>query len=156
MKLVIGHMYKGSLSGLGQDNADKPYMKQGDEQGRIFTYSETFKNNRAQYYKLLADRCYATFRCVVRGEYVDPDEMISFDSDGIDDLAGLRSEITRIPLKPNANNIIQLMTKQDMKRMQIDSPNQADSVVMCFANPMSVNVEWKTPKVNAPKRGARR
>lgn len=131
------HMFRGSLSGKGQDNANKVYMpKYGDnEQSKPKTYAETFKNNRAQYYTELATRCYNTYRCVVKGEYVDPDEMISFDSDGIDNMAGLRSEICRIPKKDNPNGLIQIMNKKEMKALGIDSPNEGDSVMMGLFKP---------------------
>ena len=129
------HMFKGSLSGVAQDNARLPYMKIGDENQKPATYSETFKNNRAQYYTLLANRCYNTYRAVVRGDYVDPDDMISFDSDGIDNIRNLRSEITRIPRKKNANDLIQIMDKQQMKGEGIPSPNEADSVMMLMYTP---------------------
>lgn len=130
------HMFRGSLSGKGQDHAEKIYQPQyGDEHTKPKTYQETFKNNRSQYYTMLATRCYNTYRCVVKGEYVDPDEMISFDSDGIENLAGLRSEICRIPKKDNANGLIQIMNKKDMKLLEIDSPNEADSVMMCLFIP---------------------
>lgn len=131
------HMFRGSLSGIGQDNAKQVYMPQygDDEQASPKTYAETFKNNRAQYYTELANRCYNTYRCVVKGEYVDPDEMISFDSDGIDNLSGLRSEMCRIPKKDNPNGLIQIMNKKEMKSLDIDSPNDADSVMMGLFKP---------------------
>lgn len=130
------HIFKGSLSGSGQDNAKKVYQPQyGDEDTDPKTYAETFKNNRAQYYWMLRDRCYSTYRCIVKGDYVDPDEMISLDTEGIEDVIGLRSEMCRIPTKPNANGLIQIMSKQEMKANKIDSPNEADSVMMCLFSP---------------------
>jgi phage terminase large subunit len=125
------HMFRGSLSGSGQDDAEKIYLPQyGDEHTKAKTYAETFRNNRARYYTDLATRCYNTYRCVVRGEYVDPDEMISFDSEGIDNLSGLKSEMCRVPSKPNPSGLIQIMNKKEMKTEGIESPNQADSVMM--------------------------
>ena len=130
------HMFRGSLSGKGQDHADKIYQPQyGDEHTKPKNYAETFKNNRSQYYTMLATRCYNTYRCVVKGEYIDPDEMISFDSEGIDDLPGLRSQVCRIPRKDNANGLIQIMNKKDMKLLEIESPNETDSIVMSLFIP---------------------
>lgn len=130
------HMYRGSLSGKGQDNADEIYMPvYGGEHKKPETYAETFKNNRAQYYTELASRCYNTYRCVIKEQYVDPDLMISFDSDGIDDMVNFRSEICRIPKKKNNNGLIQIMNKEEMKVLEIDSPNMADSVVMTLFIP---------------------
>jgi phage terminase large subunit len=131
------HMFRGSLSGVGQDNGKKIYMPQeGDEDTKPKTYAETFKNNRAQYYIDLARRCHNTYRCVVKGDYVDPDDMISFDSDGVEDMQGLRSEMCRIPRKPNANGLEQIMNKDEMKKLGIESPNMADPVMMCLFTPI--------------------
>lgn len=130
------HMFRGSLSGSAQDNATRKYIPEdGDRDTKTKTYAETFKNNRAQYYIELANRCYNTFKCVERGEYIDPDDMISFDSEGIDDLAGLKSQLCRIPRKPNGSGLIQIMSKQDMKKLDIESPNDGDSVMMCLFKP---------------------
>ena len=85
-------MFKGSLSGKGQDNAQKIYQGDYGSNTKAATYEQTFRNNRAQYYTLLADRLYNTYKCVVKGEYVDPAEMISFDSDGIENMDALRAE----------------------------------------------------------------
>jgi len=137
------HMFKGSLQGSAQDNANEKYMDLNDDSdSKSKTYAETFKNNRAQYYINLRDRIYNTYKCVVKGEYVDPDEMISFDSDGIEDIDSLRTQLTRLPKKPNPNGLIQLMNKQEMKREGIDSPNEGDSVMMCLFKP-PVKTEWE-------------
>jgi len=130
------HMFRGSLSGIGQDNAKKIYQPQYGDESAKKTYAETFKNNRAQFYTDLATRCYNTYRCVVKGEYVDPDDMISFDSDGIENITRLRSEICHIPKKDNPNGLIQIMNKKEMKLLGIDSPNDADSVMMCLFKPV--------------------
>jgi len=128
-------MFKGSLSGKGQDNAERLYQKEYGDKTNQLTNAEVFKNNRAQYYIALADRCYNTYRCVVKGEYVDPDEMISFDSDGIESIPALRSELCRIPRKNNSNGLQQIMNKQEMKSQGIDSPGMADSIMMAMFTP---------------------
>lgn len=133
---VKWHMFKGSLSGSGQDNADDIYLKESGVPGEDqFTYAETFKNNRSQYYLDLANRFYNTYRVVAKGEYADVDDMISLNSDGIDNIASLRSELCRIPRKPNAGGLEQIMAKQDMAKLQIASPNMADSVMMTMWKP---------------------
>jgi phage terminase large subunit len=119
--------FRGSLSGVGQDDGERVYQEK--------TYAETFKNNRARYYNDLATRFFNTYRAVTKGEYIDPDEMISLDSDGILDMDRLRSELCRIPTKPNANGLIQIMNKQDMKKEGIASPNMADAIMMTMICP---------------------
>lgn len=138
------HPFKGSLRGSAQDNADKPYLDPNEvdaETGKKknqdkITYKDVFYNNRAQYYIALRDRMYNTYRCVIKGDYVDPDQMISFDSDGIRDAIEMRSEISRIPEVDNPNGLIQIMNKKQMKANDIDSPNESDSVMMSLFKPI--------------------
>jgi phage terminase large subunit len=73
---------------------------------------------------------------VVHGEYSDPDNLISFSS-SIKLLQMLRSELCRIPKKPNGAGMIQIMSKEDMRKLGIKSPNMADSVMMALDNPVS-------------------
>ena len=130
------HMFRGSLSGSGQDNADQIYMPEsGDQDTNPKTYAETFKNNRAQYYIELSRRLYNTYRCVKKGEYVDPDDMISFDTSGIESIDGFRSELCRIPRKSNPSGLEQIMSKQEMKANDIESQNMGDSVMMALFKP---------------------
>ena len=139
-KKISYHAFRGSLSGSGQDNADRVYLETENEQEKAKTYSDTFKNNRAQYYELLARKFYNTHRCVENGDYVDPDQMISLDSLGIKDMDRLKSELCRIPRKPNNTGLYQIMSKQDMKKLSIASPNMADAIMMSMWSPQ-IN-EW--------------
>lgn len=131
------HMFRGSLSGKGQDNAEKMYEPMEGDGRASKQYMHTFKNNRAQYYWDLARRFKNTYDFVVKGKYVNPDDMISLNSEGIDDIVGLRSEVCRIPTKPNAQGLIQIMSKEDMKKEGIVSPNQADAIMQSLFNPPS-------------------
>lgn len=145
-KPVQFHMFRGSLSGTGQDNAKRRYMatdfdSQKDQKTKLKTYAETFKNNRAQYYIRLADRFYNTYRCVVRGEYVDPEDMISLNSEGIDNIIDLKSQLCRIPRKPNGSGLQQIMNKTEMKSNGIDSPNEGDSVMMLMFTPTQAKIK---------------
>lgn len=135
-KRIDYHMFKGSLSGSGQDNADIIYDKQSRQSGeKQYTYKDTFKNNRAQYYSELARRFYNTYKLVEHGVYCDVDECISIDSNGVDSIASLRSELCRIPSKHGHGGLIQIMNKQEMKKEGISSPNMGDSVMMTMWNP---------------------
>ena len=133
------HMFKGSSSGSGQDRAEQMYLKESAPAGsEQVTYADTFKNNRSQYYTELADRMYNTYKMVTRNEVIDVDRLLSFDSNGIDNIKKLRSEICRIPEKPSTG-LIQIMSKQDMKKLKISSPNMADSVMMSMWNPKTTS-----------------
>ena len=87
---------------------------------------------------MLRDRIYNTFRAIVHGEYKDPDTLISFDS-SIESLSKLRAELCRMPVKPNANGLIELYTKSIMKsRFKVDSPNLGDSIMMLMREPVII------------------
>lgn len=95
------------------------------------TNKEVFRNKRAQFYWMLRDRIYATFRAVTLKLYTDPEKMISFSS-SITIIDRVRSEVCRIPKKYNANGLIQIMSKEEMAKLTppIKSPNLADSIMM--------------------------
>lgn len=125
-------MFKGSES---VENPDQAYQViDGENLHHVKTNKQTFRNKRAQFYWRLRDRFYNTYRAVVKGEYINPDELISLSS-AIDDIDGLRAEVCRIPKKPNGNGIIQIMSKVEMAKLEIPSPNRADSMMMAMIEP---------------------
>ena len=129
-KKTLVAQYKGSES---VDNPDSPY----EPADKISiqnqkTNKESIKNCRAQYYFELRNRIYRTYIAVTQSVYTDPDTMISFSSD-MTELTQLRSELCRLPIKPNPNGIFELYTKEEMlRKFKIPSPNLADSVKMLF------------------------
>ena len=121
-------MFKGSESPTNPNAIYQPV--DGEDKHKVKTNAETFYNKRAQNYWKLHDRFYNTYRAIDSGDYINPDEMISISSE-IPYITQFRSEICRIPRKPNGNGKIQIMTKQEMKsRYKIKSPNLADSAMM--------------------------
>lgn len=124
-KKISLDMYRGSES---PRHPKAVYERIGD---KAKTNEETFTNKRAQAYWLLRERMRKTYNAVTKKEYQSPDELVSFSSD-IRLLDALRSELCRIPTTPNGAGKIQLMSKQDMKKQGIKSPNLADSVVMAM------------------------
>lgn len=130
-KKIDFQMFKGSES---PDFPNKKYQEGSKEKGHAKSNKDIFKNKRAQYYWMLRDRFYNTYLAVIRGEYIDPDQMISISSE-VEDIPGLRSEVCRIPKKPNGNGMIQIMTKLEMKKKyKIESPNRADTLMMSMRN----------------------
>lgn len=124
-------MFKGSES---PENPDAMYVKnEHDHKGK--RNRDTFANKRAQFYWSLRERFFATHRAVTKGEYINPDEMISLPS-GLKNIDALRSEVCRIPQKRNNNGKIQIMSKIDMakKPYQLPSPNMADALMMCMVS----------------------
>jgi phage terminase large subunit len=129
-------MFKGSQS---PDDADSLY--QGGKANR-----EVFFNRRAQYYWKLRERFENTYKAVVRGQYINPDDMLSLSSN-IPNIDQLRSEVCRIPQKRNNNGKIQIMSKIDMakKPYELPSPNMGDSLMMCMFSP---KLTGKPVKIN--------
>jgi phage terminase large subunit len=96
--------------------------------------SNYFRNKRAQYYWLLRDRFEATYNAVTSRIYTDPDKLISISSD-IEDIDVLKSELIKIKKVRNNNTKLQIQSKKDAAKEGIKSPNMADALKMCFANP---------------------
>lgn len=150
LKRQVSNSFEGKHTKIkmfnGAEEPDMPNAVYEPTDKTVFTKPVTnkdaFFNKRAQYYWRLRDRIYKTFRAVKHGEYINPDELISFSST-INNIDKLRSEICRIPRKPNGNGKIQIMTKQEMQKMGIPSPNMADSVMMTMADFDNI--------INAPK-----
>jgi len=110
----------------GGDAVDNPGEKYADDK----TNKQTFRNKRAQYYWFLRDRFEATYNAITKNLYTDPCKLISISSN-VEDLDVLKSELVKIKRKRGENSFIQLESKKDMDK----SPNLADALKMCFANP---------------------
>lgn len=128
---IQAHMYRGSG---GVDRPGDTYARP-DDSGKTAKNRDTFKNRRAQRYWELRDRFYRTWLAIEQKRYIDPDTLISINS-GIKDINLLRSEVCRVPLKHNGLGLIQIMSKEDMKRIKIKSPNMADALKQSFDIPM--------------------
>ncbi len=113
------------------ENKDSAYIS---DDGKSKTVGDVFINRRAQRYVKLAQMIYNSYRCIIKGQYVDPVDMISFSSE-IKDLARLRSEICRVPRKRRGDGVFQIMNKKEMLALKIPSPNMADSVMMTIYEP---------------------
>jgi phage terminase large subunit len=139
-------MFKGSKSPKFPDVIYEPV----ELTQRQKTNKEAFKNRRAQFYFMLRDRILRTFRAVIKHEYHDPDDMISFDSN-IKILQGLRSELCRMPIKPNPNGTFQLYSKDELKkRFKFASPNLADAVMMLMDVPSIEQSKVHVPRPIQP------
>lgn len=121
----------------GASGVDRPGAEYEPIDGEVLqakTNSETFLNKRAQYYWMLRDRVFKTYLAVSKNHAAmyHQDELISFSS-SIADIDTLRAEICRIPRKPNGAGKIQIMSKDDMRKLEIESPNMADCCMMSLA-----------------------
>lgn len=116
------------------ENPDSVYEPiEGEIKGRkARTNKDAFFNLRAQKYNDLRDRCWKTYQAVEEKKYIDQNELISFDS-SMSELRALRSELCRIPQKDNGVGKFQILSKPQMVKIGIESPNAADTVMMSFA-----------------------
>lgn len=135
-KQIIVKQFKGSQS---PENPDEVYQPDEIlERIEAKTNKETFLNKRSQFYIRLRDRFFKSYLWRVKGQYQDPNECISISSK-INCMQQLRSEVCRIPLKPNPSGFIQIMSKQDMlTKHKIQSPNLADSLMMSMEIPIPI------------------
>lgn len=135
---VETYMFKGSegvhLPDAIFEHADEYGIKESKKN------RDVFKNKRAQNYVSLAERFRKTYRAVEHGEYINPDELISISSE-IKCLQKMRAEVCRLPIKPNSMGMIELYSKQDMKKgiqmpdgskLKLPSPGLADDLMMLF------------------------
>jgi len=132
-KSTLLAQYKGSETVDFPDKVYEPADKVSIHKPK--TNKEIFKNCRAQYYYELRNRIYRTYQAVIHKVYQDPDTLISFSSN-IAELTQLRSELCKLPIKPNTNGLLELYTKDIMKsKFKLPSPNLGDSVKMLFKTP---------------------
>jgi len=138
-KRIDFKMYKGSE---GVERPGEIYL--GDDMpikyNQAKSNKQTFKNKRSQSAWILRDRMYNTWKAITKGEYINPDDMISICSSGVDNIEQLRAEVCRIPLKSNSQGYIQVMSKEDMKRIhKLPSPNMFDAMCMNIAYTPEIN-----------------
>lgn len=127
-KRVEAFQFNGAESPDYPDSIYEPAIGENVQQQK--TNKQVFKNKRAQCYASLRDRVYKTYKAVTEGKMTDPEELISFSSN-IKNLAKLRSELCRMPIKPNGSGLFELYSKPDMRRLfKVSSPNLADCVMM--------------------------
>lgn len=121
------HMFNGGATCYNPDAICEMTEGESHSGKKIRTNRDAFFNAIAQAYWLLAQRMEKTYRAVIKDEYIDPDELVSFNSDGIEHIDLLRAELCGVPRKPNSNGKFQLVPKKDRDD---DSPNMGDCCAM--------------------------
>lgn len=138
-----------AFSGAGEvEGKEEPFQsmswrEEKVEGDNIRTNGDVFMNRRAQAYFRVRERMFNTYRAVVKKEYVDPDDMLSLDSEGIgESMTKLRAELCRIPRKRGGNGKFQIMSKDEMKsKLKLKSPGMADCVSMLMMEPQPAWVD---------------
>lgn len=142
-KKVTFHQFDGGATAF---QPDEPYMPVKGEQSNPKTNKETFRNKRAQCYILLADRMFRTWQMVNKRALHHTDDLISISSD-CSHLDVLRAELCRVPINKRAPRK-QILTKEEMRAMKIDSPNIGDSVMM-MEDPVDIEVPYVPVRLQA-------
>jgi phage terminase large subunit len=137
--------FKGSEGAL---NPDAIYQPVDDEKSKPLKNKDAFANQRGQFYFELREAMHKTWLAVEKGRYFPVDDLISFSS-SIKHLTILRSEICSIPRKYIASGRMLLMTKAEMLKMGITSPNISDCVMML----MKPAEQQAKPRKLKPMRG---
>ncbi len=141
-KRMTAHQFNGASS---VDNPNQTYTSSGASNViNDKTWQDVCKNLRAQCYLKLRDRVYRTFKAVTERKMVDPEMLISFSSE-CENLKTLRSELCRMPIKPNSSGLFELYTKKEMReKFKVRSPNCADGVMMSERNHAIINQNMTT------------
>jgi len=137
------HMFKGGNTCYHPDKVIETLENEEKGLKKRVTNKDLFFNTIAQCYWELAERMRKTYRAVEHGEYIDPDELISFNS-SIKKIDFLRSELCSVPKKENGNGKFQLVPKKDREDA---SPNMADCCAMTMAAKY-INLENKKSTIN--------
>ncbi len=127
--------FKGSEGAFMPDDVYQPI--DDEQRSKTKTNQETFTNQRAQFYWNLRDKMFKTWQAVEKGRYFPVDEMISISSK-IKHKVLLRAELCSVPRKYIASGRIQLLTKAEMLKKDIPSPNVGDCVMM-LQKPVAIN-----------------
>ena len=124
----------------GERCVDPDVMYDGHRKNR-----DVFYNRKSQSYWELRMRFLRTYQAL-GGEYMDPDELIFLDPKD-PQIPQLRSELCRLPLKPNAQGKIQIMPKTEMAKapFHLPSPNLADALMMSFSVRDYLTNSWAAP-----------
>lgn len=133
-KKIEVDQFKGSEGAFEPDDIYQEIDSESKQKTK--TNQETFSNQRAQFYWSLRDKMFKTWLAVEKGRFFSVDEMISFSSQ-IKHIALLRAELCSVPRKFIASGRIQLLTKAEMLKKSITSPNIGDCVMM-LQKPVSV------------------
>lgn len=159
MKMALNSMSAQSMAiqaylGSGEiEDPDEKYIPPGfkrsgsSDLSDLKTNAEMFRNYRAQSWTWLRDRFEMTYVAVTRakaGQVVNfnVDSMISISSECVHHLQ-LMSELSRPKRIFDDNGKILVESKKHMKGRSIESPNLADSAVICTSAKQAVQTKRK-------------
>jgi len=123
--------YSKFIAGAKVVNPNDDYIE-SDEIGDNVTNADFFENLKAQSWWLVADRFRNTYNAIQKGHEFEDHELISISST-MPNLANLITELSTARRKFSKKGKVMVESKEDLKRRGVDSPNDADSFIMCYA-----------------------
>jgi len=121
--------YSKFVAGAKVVNPDANYIETDDEK---VTNADFFANLKAQAWWLVADRFRNTYNAVMNGEHFEEDQLISISSE-MPNLANLVTELSTPYRKFDNAGRVKVESKDDLKKREVDSPNDADAFIMAYA-----------------------
>lgn len=97
------------------------------------TNKDFFENLKAQEWWKLADRFRNTYNAVIKGYKFQEHELISISSD-MPNLANLITELSTPRRKFSKNGKVMVESKEDLRKREVDSPNDADAFINAYAS----------------------
>jgi len=132
--------YEKFIAGDSVVNPDNVYLESDDE-GDEVTNKDFFENLKAQSWWLVADRCRNTYNAVMKGHEFEEHELISISSD-MPNLANLITELSTPRRKFSKSGKVMVESKEDLKKRDVESPNDADAFIMCYAPEEEIELSW--------------
>jgi len=96
------------------------------------TNADFFENLKAQSWWMIAELFRNTFNAITKGQKFDESELISISSD-MPNLANLITELSTPRRRFSKPGKVMVETKEEMKKRDVKSPNDADAFIMCYA-----------------------
>ena len=121
--------YSKFIAGAGVIGPDEYYV---DDEGEQITNKDFFENLKAQSWWTLADRFRNTYNAITKGTEFEESELISISSD-MDNLANLVTELSTPRRRFSKSGKVMVESKEDLKKREILSPNDADAFVAAYA-----------------------
>lgn len=110
------------------------------------TIGDLYRNKRAQYYWALRERFRKTHLVINKGMVFPHDELISIDS-SCKHIDKLKSELLKVSLLPFTAGLIQVTSKDVLRKRGIASPNIADAVMMLYSKLPQITHRYHREKI---------
>jgi len=117
-------------------NPDDYYVEPDDDDESTedgITNKDFFENLKAQEWWKIADRFRNTYNAVNKGYKFEEHELISISSD-MANLANLITELSTPRRKFSKNGKVMVESKEDLKKREVESPNDADAFINAYAS----------------------